>query len=179
MAGWTRAAVRAAAEELNSADISHVRSVLVSTFSAGNVHAIESMMHLLDQAMKLSPVLLPVIRSVLSGTPVPATCQAIIARWEQLRLVPPPAAPPVRGYFYWTKMARLAAEVVKKPPPPPPLIVAGIDQKRAACAHCHEPFPLLFSDAANDWTLLGAIAHGGALWHVDCTPAAVEKWALS
>lgn len=177
MAAWTRAAVRAAAEDLNSRDPAHVRSVLLSTFTAGNARAIESMMHLLDQAMKLSPVLLPIIRSVLGGTSVPATCQPIVAHWAQLRLVPLPTAPPAHGYFYWTKMTRLTAAAANPAPPQPP-IVAAIGIERTACAHCNEPFSLVFSDVLNNWALMGAATHGGRIWHVDCTPEAVEKWAL-
>lgn len=176
---WTQTAVRAAAEELNNTEPAQVRNVVLSTLTTGNPRAIEKMMHLLDQAMKLSPVLLPVIRSVIIGTTVPEACQALLLHWAQLRLVPLPAKPPADGYFYWKKMARLAAteaRTTSKTLSAPPIIAASDERK--ACGHCNEPFPLVFCDALNEWTLAGAVEAGCRLYHVDCTPAAVEKWAL-
>jgi hypothetical protein len=175
---WTRAAVRAAAEELNNTDPAQVRNVMVATFTAGNPRSIETMMHLLDQAMKLSPVLLPVIRSVIVGTTVPEPCQAIILHWAQLRLVPLPAKPPVHGYFHWKKMARLAGVKTQPMAEAHTALIVASAHGRQTCHHCHEAFLLVFSDVLNEWTLAGAVSDGARLFHVDCTPEAVEKWAL-
>ena len=183
---WTREAVRAAALELNASDAQHVRAVLVSTISSGDTPALLSALHLLDQAMKLAPVLIPVVRSVLVGTALPAACQELLAHWAALRLVPA-VHPPRYGYFYWQKLYQAEqagrggggdASPTTAAAGPPAWPLAGADcGTREACSHCNDPFEQVFSDAQNAWALADAARAGnGLLYHVDCTPEARRKW---
>jgi hypothetical protein len=184
---WTREAVRAAALALNASDAAHVRAVLVATVTGGDTRALLSTLHLLDQAMKLSPVLIPVIRSVLVGTALPEACQPLLAHWAALRLVPA-TAPPQHGYFYWKKAmaagaaaaataaeGHTAATDTRQSTGQPTgqraiVIPLAPSSHRAACAHCHDPFNVQFSDAQNAWVLADAVvsADGDTLLHADC-----------